>query len=269
MSYVSLLLREPPFRRLVQVALRRLPGSLRARAEFDVSPYPGYLVGVLAACAQAKEEGVAAITVAELGVAGGNGLVALEGFAIAAEQETGIGVNVVGFDHGTGLPPSTTNDYRDHLDHWQVADYPMDLHALTARLTRTVLRVGDLRDTIPAYLRETRTPLGFVSIDVDWYSSSVQALKLFGPTRITLRRTVVYLDDVNYRVSHRFAGELLAVAEFNEHHAAVKIDQWRGLRSQRAFPEADWIEKMYVAHDLDAITAAGNQPRAPRQCGLV
>ena len=73
-----------------------------------------------------------------------------------------------------------------------------------------------------------------------------------------LRRTYLYFDDVadpQASFLHRFAGELLAIDEFNDRNAAVKIDVWRGLRSGRIFQESEWIEKMYIAHDLTAISS--------------
>jgi hypothetical protein len=44
---------------------------------------------------------------------------------------------------------------------------------------------------------------------------------------------------------HRFAGELLAIDEFNRATELVKIDQWRDIDNDRAFPEAAWLKDMY------------------------
>ena len=66
----------------------------------------------------------------------------------------------------------------------------------------------------------------------------------------------MYFDDVKRIFNHRFAGELLAIDEFNAINENVKIDRWRGITEGRAFPESDWLERMYVAHDLEAISKA-------------
>jgi hypothetical protein len=47
---------------------------------------------------------------------------------------------------------------------------------------------------------------------------------------------------------------LLAVEEFNAANDTVKIDQWRGISDDRAFPEKGWLKRMYLAHDLKAIS---------------
>ena len=83
-----------------------------------------------------------------------------------------------------------------------------------------------------------------------------------GPHRKMLRRTYLYFDDVadpQASFLHRFAGELLTIDEFNQNSNDVKIDTWRGLRAGRIFPESGWIEKMFIAHDLDAINKAQTQ----------
>jgi hypothetical protein len=62
----------------------------------------------------------------------------------------------------------------------------------------------------------------------------------------------LYFDDTEHSISHRFAGELLAIDEFNAENAHVKIDQWRGVKNDRPFPEANFLQRMYMAHDLEA-----------------
>lgn len=61
--------------------------------------------------------------------------------------------------------------------------------------------------------------------------------------------------------NHCFAGELLAIDEFNAKSWSVKIDRWHGIGSGRAFHESGWLKRMYVAHDLDAISGTVLQRR--------
>jgi hypothetical protein len=63
--------------------------------------------------------------------------------------------------------------------------------------------------------------------------------------------------------TNRFAGELLAIEEFNESDAGVKIDCWRGIGQRRPFPEAASLNRMFIAHDLDAISKVRPQ-REPK-----
>ena len=55
-----------------------------------------------------------------------------------------------------------------------------------------------------------------------------------------LRRVGLYLDDADAYYNHRWAGELLALEEINAASPTLKIDRWRGLRGDRADPEAPW-----------------------------
>jgi hypothetical protein len=117
------------------------------------------------------------------------------------------------------------------------------------------------------------SPIGFASIDLDLYSSTKFVLELFaGPDRRILRKTYLYFDDIadpKATFFHRFAGELLAIDEFNDSNSEVKIDIWRGLRSGRIFQDSEWIEKMYIAHDLEAISKAHVERKPLQDFGLL
>ena len=262
MSYLtralSRLSEEPPFRLFTRSVVKRLPTSVRTKARWDAVERPNYLVGVLGAADQAKREGVSKISVMEFGVAGGNGLVLLQEYAAAVEKETGVAIAVYGFDAGGGLP-ELCGDYRDHPDQWRASDYRMDEAALRRRLSeRTTLIIGDVKNTIPEFVAARRAaPVGFVSVDVDLYSSTVDALKLFTmPGKRMLRRVPMYFDDTDFAFNHRFAGELLAIEEFNRSQDAVRVDVWRGLWKARPFADSPWLKNMYMAHDLEAISRA-------------
>lgn len=246
---------EPPFRVLVRAILGRLRVPIETRATWELSSRPAYLVGVLAAARQARRQGVEAISVIEFGVAGGSGLVALQEDAEAVERETGVAIRVFGFDMGRAGLPDARGDYRDHPDAWQPGDFPMDEEALRARLApRTTLVLGNVASTVPTFFAEhDPPPIGFVSVDVDLYSSSRDALGIFLlPDTRMLWHVPLYFDDIEFVFNHRWAGELLAIDEFNEKSPRVKIDRWYGVKSGRPFPERDFLDKLYVAHDLEA-----------------
>jgi hypothetical protein len=258
---------EPPFRLLFKAAFGFLPVSSETRALWDISPRPNYLNGVLMAARQAIQQGVKEISVVEFGVAGGNGLVTLQDEAAAVEKETGVAIKVFGFDNGSSGLPIFIGDHRDHPDAWHPGDYPMDEKKLRNRLSsKTTLVLGNVKETVPAFIKSGNAPhIGFISVDVDLYSSSMQALAILSPEIKKLDRTYLYFDDVELPISHRFAGELLAIEDFNREHQTIKIDQLRGFSSGRPFPEKEYIKMMYVAHDLKAIDGYANRPkeRAP------
>jgi hypothetical protein len=255
--------KEPPFRLLAKAIFGALPVSVARRSLWDISPRPNYLAGVLLAAEQAKQQRVPAISVIEFGVAGGNGLVALQEEAAAVQKETGVTIRVFGFDNGPGGLPEFIGDHRDHPDAWQPGDYPMDVDRLRARLlTDTTLILGNVRDTVPRFVNDgSSPPIGFISIDVDLYSSTMQALEILSlPGSRRLNRTFLYFDDTDLIICHRFAGELLAIEDFNSANNAIKIDRLRGFSTNRPFPEKAYLHGMFVAHDLQAIAAARAGP---------
>ncbi len=170
----------------------------------------------------------------------------------------GVKIDVVGFDCGDVGLPELVSDYRDHPDRWKSGDYPMDVDALTCRLgDSTNLILGRVEDTVDDFvLQRQQSPLGFVAIDLDLYSSTKSALRVLSHKgRTLLRQVVLYFDDIEFIFNHKYAGELLAIEEFNQANASVKIDKWYGLRSGRPFPERSFYDQMYVTHDLDSISA--------------
>ncbi len=254
--FIQRLAKEPPFRVFVAALVKILPTSIRTRSEWDAVARPHYLMGVLKAAEQAIREGQREISVIEFGVAGGEGLLALQEYAASVERETGVKILVYGFDTGKGLPTVKTN-YRDHPDQWRSGDYAMDEQWLRRQLApRTTLVLGEIDQTLPRFVRETqKASIGFIAVDVDLYSSAKEVLRFYLlPERRILRRVAMYFDDTHFFFNHRYAGELLAIEEFDQESSAVKIDRWRGIANGRPFPESPWLQCMYLAHDLDAIS---------------
>src|SRR5688572_24178668 len=236
MSLLTRVLAEPPLRLVAYALVRRLAKSVRTIDRWGAVERPHYLAGVLAAADQALREGVQRIAAIEFGVAGGNGLVALQNYAALVEGQTGVTIDVFGFDTGEGLP-ELCGDYRDHPDVWRSNDYKMDVPRLKRRLTeRTHLRMGNIKNTVLQFVADYDAPTGFVAFDADLYSSTVSALGVLSlPGKRILRRCFLYFDDVAYPFNHRFAGELLAIDEFNRSNELVKVDRWRGIRNGRVF----------------------------------
>lgn len=228
-------------------------GSIETRIRFDAVDQPWYAYGVHASACLAKRLGIPAISAIEFGVAEGRGLVKLEQLATAIGAEVGVHVAVYGFDSGQGMPKPV--DYRDLPHVWGEGFYPMNQDALRARLQHAELVLGDVSETVPRMLASGKMPpVGFVSFDLDYYSSTKAAFAIFGgPAENRLPRVQCYFDDISwpeFGCLNEYVGELLAIREFNEEHPKMKICPIAHLRTQRARP-ARWNEQIYVCHDFD------------------
>lgn len=226
---------------------------LRRRARDRREPWrPQYGWSVLCAARTARSLGVERISVLELGVAGGNGLRALEAAADGTEALFGIGIDVLGFDTGTGLP--TPDDRRDAPFALGGGDFRMDEPALRAQLRRAELVLGPVHESIATFLAREPSPIGFVSFDLDYYSSTMQAFAVLeAEADRLLPRVVCCFDDVLWYPWTDFNGERAAIADFNSRHEHRKISPLRGLRY--ALPGSEfklpWPELVHVAELFD------------------
>jgi len=211
---------------------------------------PNYTWSVLQAAHLAKSLGLPRISVIEFGVAGGNGLVALEEIAARVGPMIGIGIDVYGFDTGEGLPGIL--DYRDMPNIYARGTYKMDVDALKKRLKpSTHLYLGDCGETLPGFLASKPAPIGFVSVDVDLYTSTVSALKVLdADPELLLPRVHCYFDDIMGCSCAEFLGERLAMNEFNESHPDAKISPIFGLWNYVPRKHANdlWVHMIYMAH---------------------
>ncbi len=255
--FVTRLCMEPPFRLFAKAALMKMRVPLKTRVIWELSNRPQYLLGVYTAAQQAIKQGIKEISVIEFGVAGGSGLLTLQHEARSVERETGVKIRVFGFDAGASGLPELIGDYRDHPDKWKAGDYPMDEVALRSKLSkRSTLILGNVKETVKSFFTKyNASPIGFISFDLDLYSSTSQALNiLLDPNLKMLQHVPIYFDDIEFIFNHKYAGELLAIDEFNERSEHVKIDKWYGVDIGRPFPEHSFLKKMYVAHNLTAIS---------------
>jgi hypothetical protein len=227
-------------------------GSVELRVQYGVWRRPNYAYGCFHAADLARRLGLGGITVIELGVAGGNGLVALEEVAAAVSAVSGIEIDVAGFDSGAGMPAPV--DYRDLPHVWDRGFYKMDVDRLRKRLTGAELCLGDIRETIPGWLERRRHPIGFIAFDLDYYSSTMNAFTLFESTREIsyLPRVYCYFDDLmwpEHACHNEYTGELRAIRDFNDRNENRKICPISMLRHIR--PQYDpWNDQMYVMHDF-------------------
>lgn len=211
-----------------------------------------YTWPVLHAASVAARTGRERISVLEFGVAGGNGLLALEQAAAAAERELGVEISVYGFDTGKGLPPPRDN--RDAPFLMKDGDFSMDQNLLRSRLDRAELVLGDVSETIPAFIASGHDEIGFIAFDLDYYSSTRDALAiLLADPATVMPRILCYFDDTHGYPWGQFNGARLAIDEFNAAHAERKLAELHGLRYllPRSEFEQRWPEAMYLAHAFD------------------
>ena len=162
---------------------------------------------------------------------------------------TDVRFKVYGFDTGAGMPPPTS--YRDHPELYQKGNFPMRRDILERSLPPNAqLVIGEVRATVGPFLQQVSAaaPIGFVSINVDYYSSTREALSVFdGRAEQYLPRTMVYLDDLEHPSHNSWCGERLAIREFSDEHDLRKIEQHAFLRSYRIFRNARWIGHVYAS----------------------
>jgi hypothetical protein len=188
---------------------------------------------MLEAARLAKALGLSEISAIEFGVAGGNGLIEMEKIADIIERESGVKFHIFGFDLESGLPESS--DYRDMPYTWKPGFFKMDRKKLESRLSRARLVIGDVKETVATFFKiYTPPPIGFISFDLDLYSSTKKAFALFEDENMKnfMPRTYCYFDDIigdHNEVHCRYVGELLAIDEFNEGHEFRKLCKINGL----------------------------------------
>lgn len=213
---------------------------------------PAYTWGMVQAGALARALGCQKFSAIEFGVAGGRGLVALENIALAVEERCETRVEVYGFDTGKGLPKPESP--RDLPNLYREGDYPMGSRTLRSRLSRANLLLGLVEETLGDFLAADPPPVGFVSVDVDLYTSTRSCLEVFTQASETiLPRVHIYLDDILGLTFGDHNGERLAVREFNQANEVRKISPVYGLRHYLPWPLRNdpWTEMMFMLHAYD------------------
>ncbi len=166
-------------------------GSFRAKVAFDLVLRHHHAYGILSVADQAKELGIERVTLLEFGVATGAGILNMATVAGRVSDATGVRFDIVGFDTGKGMPPPRSA--LDHPELYQAGDFVMDVEQLRPALPKNVrLVLGDLDTTVTEFVShlDPDSPVGFVSLDVDYYYSSRDAMQIFRgrPTATSLGR---------------------------------------------------------------------------------
>lgn len=209
---------------------------------------PHYAYCLLQAALLAKSLGHKKITAIEFGVAKGDGLISLSAHANSVKDVTGIEIELFGFDLGKGLPKPL--DYRDLPYQWKQGDFEMNNRVEIELVSQARILIGDIRDTLPGFFSDySPSPIGAMLVDLDYYSSTSEALKILrAKQEYFLPRVFCYFDDViggDIELHNDFTGERLAINEFNETSKQVKLAVPYYLRS--IHPHT-WGGQIWIAH---------------------
>lgn len=228
-------------------------GSFRKKVEYDLILRPYSAFGILQAADKAKEIGLKKITVIEFGVANGAGLMNMIEISKKVTKTTGVEIQIFGFDTAKGMPEPI--DFKDHPEYYNTGDYPMNKELLLEKINgEAKIIFGPIKENLDDFKKEIsfEAPIGFISIDVDYYSSTKDIFKLLTfEAQYFLPLTYLYFDDISLPHHNSKCGELLAIKEYNEEFDLRNIEYHSFLVNERIFKNADWIKQIYYFHLLD------------------
>lgn len=242
-------------------------GNYRQKVFFDLVVRPQYAFGILAGAQAAKNLGFKKVTLIEFGVGSGAGLMNMIELARKTKRATGIDFQIVGFDTGAGMPKA--KDFRDHPDLYSEGDFPMDWGKLSKALQgEAQIFIGEIKDSLEKFIAALTpsAPIGFVALDVDYYSSAVDALNLFkAPAPYFLPTTHIHVDDIQLEPHNSLCGELLAIKEFNAGQNQRIIEHHIFFENRRIFRNATWLKHIYQLHLLDHPARIASVPQKTRR----
>jgi len=227
-------------------------GDYLYRLQLGATERPHYGYCIYNGAKLAKRLGYNNISILEFGVAGGNGLLSLEYHAENISKMLSIGISIYGFDTGKGLPPPI--DYRDLPYHWKESYYKMNIPALKRKLNKSQLVLGDVKLTVGDFCgKYSPAPIAAIMFDVDYYSSTVDALKIFHSNEnFLLPRIFCYFDDIigtEIELYNDHTGMRLAINEFNKDNDIKKLGKpYHLLCRDHVYT---WYHKIFIYHDFN------------------
>lgn len=231
------------------VALHRAERQTKGRLR-----YPSYLYGMFAAARTAVAVGYDSFSAIEFGVAGGNGLSALEEHAATIEAMFPLRVSVFGFDTGAGLPNAT--DPRDCAFALKPGAFAMDEQKLRNKLHRSELIIGPVEESVVPFMERSRSgeipPIGFIVQDLDVFTGTHATLNELQDNPQVLPRVSMYFDDLTGYPYTTEVGEWAAIRAFNE-SGSRKIGQVANLDLALGGTArfATWPRQFFVLHAFD------------------
>jgi hypothetical protein len=184
---------------------------------------PHYETIMYESCIEAKKLGYNEVSILELGVAGGNGIIALEKYKNKIEKFLNIKITIYGFDSGEGMPQ--TKLYQDLKYIWKPGFFKVNRKLLEEKIKSKIF-YGNIENTVDQFLDFSPKNISAIFFDLDYYSSTKIFLdQLKKLDRHLCPRVYCYFDDVfdvNLSIC-KYNGELLAIEEFNKENSNTKI----------------------------------------------
>lgn len=128
------------------------------------------------------------LKILEFGVTHGSGLLNLCAICEKITASTDMQFDIYGFDSDIGMPD--LRGYKDHPEIWHQGQFKSDHDATRKQFPPNARLIsGYIRNTIGDFCTtnlSAEAPVGFVSVDVDFYSSTLADFKIFeSPQTIT------------------------------------------------------------------------------------
>ncbi len=209
---------------------------------------PHYETILLESVIEAKKIGYKEVSILEIGVAGGNGMLSLENYRKKIEKLTDVKIKVFGFDFGNGLPK--TNNKFDLPFFWTAGEYKIDKEILNKKIKSNIF-FGDIKDTFKIFIKSNPPKIAAFFCDLDYYTSTSSFLNQIPENEnFFCPRVYCYFDDVfsNHHHINEHNGELLAIKEFNNNNNDIKIGKSLSSSSDFRFPLGN--DKLFIMHNF-------------------
>ena len=182
---------------------------------------PHYESVLYEACLESKKLGINEVSVLELGIAQGNGIMALEKYKKRMEKVFNIKIDIYGFDMGSGMPESDIPE--DLPFYWKQGQYKTDKELLAKNINSKIF-YGHVKDTVDEFIKIKPKTICCIFFDMDLYSSTIDFLNQL-PKLSLLPRVLCYFDDLYtpYNYSGECNGELKAIIDFNKKDLDYKL----------------------------------------------
>lgn len=210
---------------------------------------PHYETILLESCKEAKKLGIDKVSVLELGVAGGNGIIALEKYKKLIEKHLDIEINIYGFDTGEGMPAT---DLKEDLPFvFKQGQFKINKEIVSSKLKSKIF-YGDIKDTINDFINSKPNKISCIFFDLDYYSSTKAFMdQIVNLKSYFLPRIFCYFDDIHLPEKYisDVNGVLLAIKEFNSSNKGFKFGTNVDHILDFKFPLAK--SSIYMLHNFD------------------
>ena len=210
---------------------------------------PHYETILLESVLEAKKIGYKKVSVLELGVAGGNGIIALEKYKKKIEKYTNVEIKIYGFDTGEGLPETKNNFDLPFI--WSGGNYKINKEKLNEKIKSKIF-FGDIKYTFEEFIKTNPDLIISIFFDLDYYSSTKNFLNQIPKFKnFFCPRVYCYFDDIfdtNHHINEH-NGELLAINEFNIQNSEIKIGKSHEHSSDFKFPLGR--ENLFILHNFN------------------